>query len=349
MSKSQMSSNNHLLLRQWTMLRMIPRSPKKIAASELLDKLEREGFEVTKRTIERDLQSISAIFPIISDERSKPYGWSWTKDAPTLDLPGLSVSEALTLKLAEQYLTKLMPHSIFESIAPHFLAADKVLNQTSDSNNLTSWTNKISTALPNQQLIAPEIKTGILETLEDALIHNKVLQVTYINQTQAINQTSSSAKIHPLGIVLRGQITYLVCTYEGYSDPRKLAVHRILEANMLEEESFRIPDFNLKDYVDSGTFGFNADDDLQFKGLFTKESAQHMFETPLNLTQNIEALQDHYMITAKVQDTLQFRWWLLSFGKHLVIQEPDSLVSWVKENADGMHQNYGLLQQNDSH
>lgn len=335
-----MSSNNQLLLRQWTMLRMIPRAPKKIAASELLNKLEREGFEVAKRTIERDLQSISSIFPITSDERSKPYGWSWIKDAPTLDLPGLSVSEALTLKLAQEYLTKLMPKSTFESIAPHFLAADKVLNESSGSNDLANWTNKISTALPSQQLVAPEINAGILEMLQEALIKNKALQVTYTNQSQAINQSSSTFKIHPLGIVLRGQVTYMVCTYEGYTDPRMLAVHRVTNVNILDEESKRLAAFNLKAYVESGAFGFNVAGSLSFKGLFTKEAAQHLFETPLNLTQSIQLLDDHYLVSAIIQDTLQFRWWLLGFGKNLVVQEPKALALWMKENADEMHQHY---------
>jgi predicted DNA-binding transcriptional regulator YafY len=57
-------------------------------------------------------------------------------------------------------------------------------------------------------------------------------------------------------------------------------------------------------------------------------------------------IQDN--LSQTVQDTLQFRWWLLSFGQHLVIQEPQSLVSWIKENAVGMYKNYGSLQQTDN-
>lgn len=338
--KVAMSLNNHLLLRQWTMLRLIPRAPRKITASELLSGLEREGFVVTKRTIERDLQSISAMFPLISDERNRPFGWSWTKDAPTLDLPSLSVSEALTLKLAQDYLVKLMPKSMLESISGHFLAADKVLNQASETNQLANWVDKIATTLPTQSLMTPEIKPGILETIQEAIIKNKALEILYTNQSQALNQYASEAKIHPLGIVLRGQVTYLVCTYDGYTDTRMLSVHRINQATMLDEALKRAEDFKLSAYVNSGAFGFNVAENIVFKGMFTKESAQHLFETPLNQTQKIEIYEEHYLVTATIQDSMQFRWWLLSFGKSLDIKAPASLRSWIKDHATTMQQQY---------
>lgn len=62
------------LLRQWQMLRMIPRYPLKITAKELHSRLQSEQFEVSKRTVERDLLALSELFPLASDERDKPYG-----------------------------------------------------------------------------------------------------------------------------------------------------------------------------------------------------------------------------------------------------------------------------------
>ena len=80
------------------MLRCIPRYPRKVTARELMERIQSEGYSITKRTVERDLQAMSAIFPLVADEREKPYGWSWSVDAPSFDLPGLSPSQALTFK-----------------------------------------------------------------------------------------------------------------------------------------------------------------------------------------------------------------------------------------------------------
>lgn len=335
-----MSLNNNLLLRQWTMLRLIPRFPKKITASELFSRLESDGFDITKRTVERDLQCISAAFPLISDERSRPFGWSWSKDAPALDLPSLSVGEALTLKLAHDYLLKLMPKSMLDNIGGHFSAAEKVLNQAAESNKLADWANKIATTLPSQFLIAPEIKAGILETLQEALINSKQLKILYTNQSQALNNYASEVLIHPLGIVLRGQVTYLVCNYDSFNDVRMLSVHRINKAEIIDEALKQLKDFNLNAYVDSGAFGFNLGEKIIFKGMFVKESATHLLETPLNQTQVVEIFENHYLITAAIQDSMQFRWWLLSFGKSLDIKSPLVLRNWMKDHATAMNQQY---------
>ena len=56
------------MLRHWTLLRAVPRPPRKIDARGLRDHLEREGFDVSKRTVERDLVKLSAFFPLTTDE-----------------------------------------------------------------------------------------------------------------------------------------------------------------------------------------------------------------------------------------------------------------------------------------
>src|SRR5450830_402074 len=111
------------LLRQWQMLRLIPRHPQKISARDLHEKLKSEQFDVTKRTIERDLLSLSEMFPLVSDERNRPYGWSWQKNAPLFSLPGLSHTEALTLAMVEQHLNTLLPSSTLQQLQPYFDAA----------------------------------------------------------------------------------------------------------------------------------------------------------------------------------------------------------------------------------
>lgn len=65
------------LLRQWVMLKNIPAAPKRVTAGELTDRLRAEGIAVTVRTVQRDLVMLSSILPLCSNERGKPFGWSW--------------------------------------------------------------------------------------------------------------------------------------------------------------------------------------------------------------------------------------------------------------------------------
>src|SRR3546814_10139941 len=94
------------------MLRGIPRSPLKATTKELEDKLLDEGFEVSRRTLERDLHLLSIHFPLVLDDRSKPYGWSWAKDAHFEFMPKLTAAQAVALQLARTHLRDLLPQAI---------------------------------------------------------------------------------------------------------------------------------------------------------------------------------------------------------------------------------------------
>ncbi len=71
------------LLRQWTLLKNIPRAPGHIEIGALMARLEAAGLSADKRTVQRDLKALSQIFPLHEDDRTPTPGWSWAADAPT--------------------------------------------------------------------------------------------------------------------------------------------------------------------------------------------------------------------------------------------------------------------------
>ena len=81
------------ILRQIKMMELVPRYPQKTFTNKIKTQLEDRGFETTLRTVQRDLHELSRLFPIVCDERSSPFGWSWKKDAevfaPAMDLSKL--------------------------------------------------------------------------------------------------------------------------------------------------------------------------------------------------------------------------------------------------------------------
>ncbi len=65
-------------------LREIPEAPGRVDTLTLAAFLEQRGFQVSRRTLQRDLESMSRVLPLVCDDRKKPYGWSWC--------PGVDVS-----------------------------------------------------------------------------------------------------------------------------------------------------------------------------------------------------------------------------------------------------------------
>lgn len=71
-------------MRQWHLLTLLPKGPRRIDTATLEERLRARGLDVHRRTIQRDLVELAAVFPIVSDERTKPYGWRWADDAELL-------------------------------------------------------------------------------------------------------------------------------------------------------------------------------------------------------------------------------------------------------------------------
>ena len=118
---------NKNVLRQWALLRSLPRYPKKGAVTDLLQSLNRLGFETTIRTIQRDLNALALSFPIVADD-AKPQGWSWAKDAPQLNFPEHDQQTAINFLVARMHLDKMLPKNSLSYLKPWFKAADDALN-----------------------------------------------------------------------------------------------------------------------------------------------------------------------------------------------------------------------------
>ena len=311
-TRPHMPSNQDTLFRHWHMLRLVPRYPAKITVTELKNTLASQGFEVTARTLQRDLQEISRIFPLTVDEREKPFGWSWQRDARSFDLPGLTVPEALTWALAEQHLKNLLPVSIMEHLQPHFKAAHHRLDGEPQPQNGRAWLDKVRTVPPTQPLLPPQIAESVHREISHALLHEKQAEVRYRKKGQ---EEISIYRIHPLGLVQRGPVIYLYCRLFDYEDARLLALHRIEDVTVLADNAIYPADFDMDDKAARGIWDFGSGESIQIKLRFTAQAGEHLYETPLSTDQTIVDTGDGYLIvTATVADTPQLKWWILGFG-----------------------------------
>jgi len=69
------------IIRLLRILFLLPHSPRKLAARALFERLADEGYQVTLRTVERDLHRLRGVLPIMLDDGHRPFGWSWHTEA----------------------------------------------------------------------------------------------------------------------------------------------------------------------------------------------------------------------------------------------------------------------------
>lgn len=316
------------LLRQWKMLRMIPRLPRKIGTSELMEKLEAADFNIDLRTIQRDLNQLSEVLPLTAD-MAKPQGWSWKEAAEQFDIPGMEPQVALTFHMAEIHMRRLLPASTVDTLKPWFSAAHRVLNE--HGNGISRWPEKIRVLPRGLPQKAPEINPDVLAKVYQAVLQDRKLKIEYWREIEESRQYV----IHPMALVVRDQIIYLVCVFDGFDDIRQLAMQRVYAAEVLSQTSEPQPSFVLDDYIAEGAFGFIfGDKALQLKARFMSHVAIHLQETPIAEDQRLEEIDENFvLLSATVPDTRELRMWLMTFADEVEVLEPVLLRQEFAEHA----------------
>jgi predicted DNA-binding transcriptional regulator YafY len=318
------------LLRNLQLLRAIPRHPSKRDVASLHRALESAGHRITRRQVQRDLERLSGLFPIRPDVEERGYarGWSWDRDAAMLDLPALDPRAALMLKLIEQFVPQLLPPSVADELRPYFRRAEETL-KSGTAAGLTRWTDCVRVVPREMPLLPPKLDEPAARIAYDALLRGKRFVARYASRS-AGEREPKELEINPLGLVVRGAVVYLVCTFWSYEDVLQIPLHRIRTARLLDTDVSPPEGFELDRYIASGAFqyphGTASGKTIRLKVRLAKDVALHLAETPLSRDQVIRAVSDdEAVVTATVQDTQQLEWWLRAFGDATEVLAPKAL------------------------
>lgn len=321
------------LARQWELLKLLPRKGSGISTSLIKSKLALEGFEVSKRTVERDLVELSLHFGIVCNDKSKPFGWRWM-DKAGLDIPTLDVADAVSLLLVEKHLREMIPEAILDSLEPKFLQAIELLENKKGRHKYARWNEKIEYQAPALTMLTPNINLTVITSIQDALVKELQISVSHDDKNNLI--------LHPLGILQSGQVTYLVATAYNYTDPRMYAVHRINSVEILKSPINKPLNFNLRSFVDSGaaTFGYTQKINLELS--VHSDKIRYLIESPLSQDMEIKASSksDRFIVTASVNDSWQLRWWILSRGASVTVLAPEYLKQEITKELASAIQEY---------
>lgn len=312
-------------------LRQLPRYPKVITPRQLREQLAARGFAVDVRTIQRNLNDLSRYYPICSNEQ-KPQGWCWMPNADLTDLPRMDPATALAFRLARLHLAPLLPATLLARFDPYLKAADRALG---DSDLTYRWADKVRIVPNGLALLPPTSDAEVMATVGEALLRECCFTARYRNRDDV---ERAFQQVHPLALVLRGSVLYLLATLDDYADVRQLRVHRFLSAELLLDQPRRLPEnFDLDTYIRTGGFEYPEGEPIPLVALFQRGAARHLEETPLSDDQRIVDEDDgRVRLTATVNDTPLLRWWLLGFGSGVEVLEPAALRQEMAETARRM-------------
>ncbi len=326
--------------RQWALLQEIPRAPGSIGTSALLVRLREQGYTVNVRTIQRDLNTLSTVFPLSSSEEGRASRWFWSEAAKVVDVPGLDVPTALAFQLAREYLQPLLPQVVHRRLAGHFQRAEECLRQET-TNQLSLWPDKVCVISRGPALRPPSINAAVQMAVEQALLHERQIQLVYRSKH---GDQPKRYVAHPCGLVIRDGVFYLIATLRDYPNLRHLALHRISIAEVMRDRAKRLSGFTLKKYVaKEQLFSYPTQGGLiHLDVLFEAKTAIHLRERPLARNQRLTTMtkDGRTRLQATVRDTHELRWWLLGFGDKVEVLGPKSLRKEFAEMARRMAARY---------
>jgi predicted DNA-binding transcriptional regulator YafY len=309
------------LLRHWAMLRLIPRHPRRVDTGRIRDELERQGYAITLRSIQRDLNKLSAVLPLCCDQ-SKPQGWWWQADADLLEIPGLDPQAALVFKMAEQHLKQVLPASTLDSLRPWFRAANGVLDALPDG--VGGWMNKVRILPSGPPLIPPSINPDVQSAIYQGLFENRRMALCYKPRGAV---AAKAYEINPMAVVQRGYSIYIVCTCGNDSNPKLFLMHRIESATLLDDLANCPAGFDVDAYIAEGELGYRLGPPIKLVADFEAGAARVFHETPIAIDQSIaERPNGVVRLTATVADTWELRAWLRGFGRSIEVLSPKALL-----------------------
>lgn len=330
MSKNK---NVNTLLRQQTLLKFIPAN-EGIKSADLLNKLKSEGFEVTQRTLQRDLEVLSQYFPIYSETDTKPYLWRWCGlGINRTHIDSISVTDALSLMLVEKSLQQLLPPAMQRHLQHNFEHSRQLLNTLKDDDN-AQWFEKVASVMPDIGFKPPSINDGLLTEIQGALLKDQTIVVSYLKTK---NTTAVEYSLMPLALVQRGHVLYVIAQDitmgANTAQIKRFAMHRFQTVTRIHEQGIRPQNFNLQQYLQDGAMQFGNGDKLTLKAKVTEELAFYLNESPMSDDMKINQSEDgSYQLSATVINGWQLNWWLRGQGANIEVLEPQELRTRMRDN-----------------
>ncbi|MEE2024874.1 helix-turn-helix transcriptional regulator [Alkalimonas mucilaginosa] len=323
--------------RLWELLQLLPARPPGAEARQLTAQLHDRGYAVTKRTVERDLQMLSGIFPLQCNDKGTPYGWYWMQNT-ALDLPGISLMDALSLQLVEQSLRFVVPSSMLQPLTSRFMQAHNKLRALQEDAPGAAWLDKVAVVEPGMALLPPAVDAVLLESIQEALLRDKQLDAQYMSPH---HNAPKSYRLNPLALVQRGAVSYLIASCVPYHDPLRFVLHRFKSATLCDEAAIRPAGFKLQNYLASGAMQFSEGEQIKLEAQVRGDLVTLLQETPLSHDMILQPCQDEsYRLTATVFSGIQLDLWLMMQSSSLTVIAPASLRERVIKRLSKAMQQY---------
>lgn len=324
-------ARNNQMVRQWKLLRTLGANRFGLTLEALA-----AGFEVTTMTVRRDLRGLQeAGFPIFADTMDDGTK-QWRIDSQVFKVPNalLTLDEALALYLSQQLLKPLAGTQVGEGISQ---CIEKVrgLFKKSALDYFGRLAEVLYVHLP--QMTDYSSKQMVIEVCIMAIEDERPVEVGY----RTAGGPCKQYRLHPYGLVFFHNSLYLIAWQPKTRSVRTYKVDRIEEAEVLDGKFERPGDFDLSQLYENSFGIFRSDKVIAVKARLLPEAANAVLEKKWHPSQKAEKHADGSVTaTWQLGDTVEFKSWVLSFGRWAEVLAPKELRDEIRSELQAAAQRY---------
>ena len=300
--------------RQIYILSLLSQNPKGYLAEEIRERLHHWDIDVTKRTIQRDIDELSLNYGIGEEERAgKTYYYA---DKYTLQNVDFTIEDLASLAFAKEML------GTYEHLdmGQHAMALiDKIVANSASLNQLQfeKLCGHFRQAGADKRSV-DTVDSRVEKQIQSAIDSQSKIQISYYSFS---SDTSSQRIIHPYRLLL---LDAFLCV-EGYCELRKevrrFRLSRIQDIRILDEH------FTDQEQEPDTFLNLSGDKKEEIEFVFTGESIRYVKEFETKRANRLEEQPDglHFYQTAAIApDVIR---WVRGFGPEVDVRKPE----WLRE------------------
>ena len=315
-------ARNSQVSRIYKILNILEASRYGMSASDITARLADRGFEVTKRTVYRDLEALKAAgFPLDEKGRDSDNGAQWTLENTTKlsHYLVLNSRELMALYLARGMLSPLKETPFFDDLTSTFNKIEEKLGDKGQ-NFLSEMSSELKfEAGPKWGL---GLDPDIIDTIRSACTERHQLKINYSSNN---SKTVRDRILGPHFLYFSKGSLYLVAEDLEERKNKVFSLTRVNKAQMLAE-SYKAEELDASDFFE-GSFGvFQSTDILDIELEFSYPVSTYIKEKRWHKSQQLVCLEnDKVLLKLELSINPEFVHWVLGFGGDVKVIKPESL------------------------
>lgn len=320
--------------RQIHMLAILSESKKGYTIQELHHSMQKLGIDVSKKTIERDIDDVSRLFYVYEENDNDETRYKAKK--LKINNINFTISELISLYFLEQVVKPYQKLDVGKTASA---LIRKVLEQTPSINQ--SYIDSVSDLFivnPADVIQEKTIDESHIQIVREAIEKQYQLRLEYFSFS---NDELTCRIIDPYILEIREGCYHLIGFCHLRNEVRDFRISRIKKIEMLDE-AFERPVHFYEQYSQNRFEKMTSDEQITLKIIFEGQTARYIREYEDYKADKITDMDENRILferkTTYTPDILQ---WVLRFGADAEVVEPEALRFEVMWEARRMARKYG--------